>query len=208
LPEKEKAEPAAPKPKASSAAPKAEKPAAKPEKPAPKAEKPAPKPEAPREAKQDEEAPVARYAPSPPVAPKPAEEAPRAEKPAAPAPAKEKAPARRRDVEGLRKGLAKAREKEGFFGRLKALFVGRKEIDPQIVEEIEEVLLTSDVGVKTTAMLLDDIKDKLEKKELADTDKVWDALRAHASSILSIGSGGIALSARPTVVMMVGVNGV
>ncbi len=121
---------------------------------------------------------------------------------------KEKPPARRRDVEGLRRGLAKARDKEGFFGRLKALFVGKKEIDPQVVEQIEEVLLTSDVGVKTTAMLLDDIKDKLEKKELADTDKVWDALRAHAASILSIGSGGIALSARPTVVMMVGVNGV
>ncbi len=100
------------------------------------------------------------------------------------------------------------REKEGLFGRLRALFAGRKEIDPQIVEQIEEVLLTSDVGVKTTAALLDGIKEKLEKKELADEGKVWDALRDHATSILSIGGGGIAISAKPTVVMVVGVNGV
>jgi fused signal recognition particle receptor len=141
-------------------------------------------------------------APAPSVKPK---VEPRVEK--AP-PVSARAPARKRDVEGLRKGLAKVREKEGFFGRLKALFVGRKEIDPQVVEQIEEVLLTSDVGVKTTGLLLDSIKDKLDKKELADTDKVWQALRDHAAAFLSIGGGGIALSARPTVVMVVGVNGV
>lgn len=115
---------------------------------------------------------------------------------------------RRRDVEGLRKGLTKVREKEGFFGRLKALFAGKKEIDPNIVEQIEEVLLTSDVGVKTTARLLDAIKNKLAKNELGDTDRVWEALREDATSILSIGGGGITLSARPTVVLIVGVNGV
>jgi len=116
--------------------------------------------------------------------------------------------ARKRDVEGLRKGLTRVREKEGFFGRLKALFTGAKEIDPQIVDQIEEVLLTSDVGVKTTEALIADIKAALEKKELADNDKVWQSLRDHAVKILSIGGGGISLSAHPTVVMVVGVNGV
>jgi fused signal recognition particle receptor len=196
LPEKEK--PAAAKPEKPAAA-KPEKPAAaKPEKPAaePPREKPRAEPVAEAEPARAQEAPKKEEA--------------RAEKPAVPpaAAVKEKAPARRRDVEGLRKGLAKVRESEGFFGRLKALFVGKKEIDPQIVEQIEEVLLTSDVGVKTTAVLLEAIKGKLDKNELADTDKVWDALRQHATSILSIGGGGIALSARPTVVMVVGVNGV
>jgi fused signal recognition particle receptor len=129
---------------------------------------------------------------------------------AKPAPRKDAAPtsAHRRDVEGLRKGLTRVREKEGFFGRLKALFTGTKEIDPQIVDQIEEVLLTSDVGVKTTEALLANIKDALQKKELADNDKVWQSLREHAVKILSIGGGGISLSAHPTVVMVVGVNGV
>ena len=116
--------------------------------------------------------------------------------------------AHKRDVEGIRKGLTRVREKEGFFGRLKALFTGAKEIDPQIVDQIEEVLLSSDVGVKTTEALLADITDALQKKELADNDKVWQSLREHAVKILSIGGGGISLSAHPTVVMVVGVNGV
>ncbi|MEJ7733341.1 MAG: signal recognition particle-docking protein FtsY [Polyangiaceae bacterium] len=115
---------------------------------------------------------------------------------------------RRRDVDGLRRGLGKARGSEGLFGRLRALFTGKKEIDPDIVEQMEEVLLTSDVGVKTTALLLDDVRDRLAKNELADGDRVWDALRERAASILGIGGGGIALSASPTVVMVVGVNGV
>jgi fused signal recognition particle receptor len=200
LPEKEKAKDEA---RAEKAAPKADK-------PAPKADKPAPK-----EQPTAEPAPRVELKPAAPVkVTERAAEEPKVEKPAKPAapPVAEKpresAPARRRDVDGLRKGLAKVREKEGFFGRLKALFVGKKEIDPQIVEQIEEVLLTSDVGVKTTALLLDAIKDKLDKNELADNDKVWDALREHATALLSIGGGPIALSAQPTVVMVVGVNGV
>jgi fused signal recognition particle receptor len=130
-----------------------------------------------------------------------------------PIPAKDKAapsaPApRKRDVEGLRKGLTKVRESEGFFGRLKALFTGRKEIDPQIVEQMEEVLITSDVGVKTTELLLSDIRESLKKNDLANADRVWDALRDRATKILSGSGGGIVFSGRPTVVMVVGVNGV
>ena len=195
LPEKE------PEPKAPPA--KQEKPAA----PPPKQDPPKAKAAEPAPAKAEK--PAAPPTPKVDRAPEPKAEKVEPAKPAAP-PKQEKAapPTRKRDVEGLRKGLAKVREKEGFFGRLKALFVGKKEIDPQIVEQIEEVLLTSDVGVKTTGLLLDEIKAKLEKKELGDTDRVWDALREHATSILSIGGGGITLSATPTVVMLVGVNGV
>jgi fused signal recognition particle receptor len=203
--------------------------AAEPEKGAAPSAKPAPeatKPAAAKAAEKPAAAPAATTKPAPaakPSAPPPAaaqkpeiepEEVSVVEEPppaaAKPAPRKDAAPpsARRRDVEGLRKGLTRVREKEGFFGRLKALFTGAKEIDPQIVDQIEEVLLTSDVGVKTTEALLADIKEALQKKELADNDKVWQSLREHAVKILSIGGGGISLSAHPTVVMVVGVNGV
>jgi fused signal recognition particle receptor len=206
----------APEPPKKLEKPKAPEPvAAKPEKARPAETKPEkPKAEAKPEAKPEKPKPVEaagteKPAPEKPKA-EPAVEAKAVEKPATPEKPKERpqASTRRRDVEGLRKGLTKVRETEGFFGRLRALFAGKKEIDPQIVEQIEEVLLTSDVGVKTTALLLDAIKDKLDKNELADTDRVWEALREHATSILSIGGGGIALSAKPTVVMIVGVNGV
>ena len=111
------------------------------------------------------------------------------------------------DVEGLRKGLGKSREQEGFFGRLAKLIAGRKEIDPGIVDELEEILITSDVGVATTSSIIERIRDGLKKKELDDQEKVWAALRAEATRILSIGEGGLTLRTTPTVILMVGVNG-
>jgi len=113
------------------------------------------------------------------------------------------------EVQGLRRGLAKSRESEGFFGRLRSLFAGKRELDATLVSQIEEVLLTSDVGVETTALLIDRVRQGLAKGELSDTDKVWDALRAEAVKVLDVGgrSGGIALRGKPTVVLLVGVNG-
>jgi fused signal recognition particle receptor len=112
-------------------------------------------------------------------------------------------------VEGMRRGLAKSREGQGFFGRLRALISGKREIDASLVSEMEEVLLTSDVGVETTALLIDRVKQGLARGELSDAEKVWDALRSEAVKILDVEGrrGGIALRAKPTVVLLVGVNG-
>ncbi|MCS6900531.1 MAG: signal recognition particle-docking protein FtsY [Myxococcales bacterium] len=141
--------------------------------------------------------------------PKPAEVAPPPESVAlprrAPPTATPKA-ASERDVAKVRRGLARSTGDEGFFGRLSAL-VRRKEFPPELLDELQEVLLTSDVGVKTTDKLLERIRTGLERKELTDPARVWDALRQEAKQILSIGGGGITLVSRPTVVMMVGVNG-
>jgi fused signal recognition particle receptor len=114
-----------------------------------------------------------------------------------------------RDVQSLRKGLAKSRGDEGIFGRLKALFGGRREISPEITESIEEVLLSSDVGVQTTQEILERVRQTLSGSDLVDSDRVWEALRAEARRILSVDgkAGAFALRAKPTVVLMVGVNG-
>jgi fused signal recognition particle receptor len=120
-----------------------------------------------------------------------------------PAPA---APKPRKDVAGLRKGLAATRG--GFIARLTALFQGQKEIDPAILEQVEEVMLASDVGPKTTHAILGRLREALERNELRDADAVWSALRVEATRILGIGGGAIRTSAKPTVVLMVGVNGV
>jgi fused signal recognition particle receptor len=118
--------------------------------------------------------------------------------------------ASKKDVAGLRKGLAATRG--GFMARLKALFVGKKEIDPAILEQMEEVMISSDVGVKTTQAILGRLRDKLAKNELADSDAVWAALRAEATRILDVGQESRVSSRdgkhKPMVVLMVGVNGV
>ena len=116
---------------------------------------------------------------------------------------------RRAELQSLRKGLAKSRQSEGFFGKLKGIFVANREIDPEIAAEIEEVLLSSDVGVATTETILERIKNSLDKGELNNAEQVWEALREEARRTLSVDgrSGGITLGPQPTVVLMVGVNG-
>lgn len=137
--------------------------------------------------------PVSRREPTP-AAPKAAERSP--------------APPKARDVSNLRRGLAKSRDAEGFFGRLRALFVGKKELSADLATQVEEVLLSSDVGVETTNALLEHLKATLAKGELSDPEAVWGELRAQCLQILEgQNSGAIELSARPTVVLMVGVNG-
>src|ERR1700734_4047236 len=139
-------------------------------------------------------------APEPAVATAPAHE-PKSPPVASPAPARSP-----KDVAGLRKGLAATRG--GFIARLTALFQGKKEIDPAILEQLEEVMISSDVGVKTTQAILARLRERLAKNELADSNAVWAALRAEATRILAIGGGAIKASTKPTVVLMVGVNGV
>ncbi|HEY0468689.1 MAG TPA: signal recognition particle-docking protein FtsY [Polyangiaceae bacterium] len=114
-----------------------------------------------------------------------------------------------RDVDGLRKGLSKARATEGFFGRLRALFTGKKELNADIAGDLEEVLLSSDVGAETSALLLARVKEALSHGDLADPEKVWDALRAEAERIVSVDgtTGPLELRHQPTVVLLVGVNG-
>ena len=148
-----------------------------------------------------------------PAPPKPGEALKSVPPPAAEAAPAKAEPARKRttkrDVAGIRKGLATARG--GFIARLSAIFTGKKEIDPAILEEIEEVLLTSDVGVKTTQTIIERLRDALSKNELSDSDAVWNALRAEATRILegsSHDAGGLHVDKKPTVVLMVGVNGV
>jgi fused signal recognition particle receptor len=112
----------------------------------------------------------------------------------------------RKDVAGLRKGLAATRG--GFIARLTSVFQGKKEIDPAILEQVEEVMLSSDVGPKATSAILTRLRESLARNELRDSAAVWSALRSEATRILGIGGGAIRTSAKPTVVLLVGVNGV
>jgi fused signal recognition particle receptor len=193
----------APPKKESAPAPaiKSERPAAAP----PRAEETAPKPVA-----KSLDAPVA----VPDIAPVAAPPTPvvTSERPPAATPsAPPSAASSRKEIANIRRGLAATRG--GFIARLTAIFGGKKEIDPAILEQIEDVMLTSDVGVKTTQSILARLREGLDKNELRDSDAVWAALRAEATRILTVegpaaGGGKLRMSAKPTVVLMVGVNGV
>jgi fused signal recognition particle receptor len=111
-----------------------------------------------------------------------------------------------RDVAGLRKGLAATRG--GFVAKLTALFRGKKDIDPGLLDQIEEVMLASDVGPKTTTAILARLRASVEEQRIREPAAIWAALRAEATRILALGGGPLRISTKPTVVLMVGVNGV
>ncbi|MEN6437541.1 MAG: signal recognition particle-docking protein FtsY [Syntrophobacter sp.] len=107
----------------------------------------------------------------------------------------------------LRERLHKTREK--FVDRIDRLVLGRKEIDDDLLDELEEILITSDLGVKTTEMLLRTVADKVKRKELSDPAKLREQIRDEIRSVLSVDAPPLDYRAdRPFVVMIIGVNGV
>ena len=108
----------------------------------------------------------------------------------------------------LRKGLSKTRST--LTGRLDRLFLGKKEITDDLLDELEEILFTSDIGVTTTQRLIDSVREKVARKELKDLNRLKTVLRDHIHSFLEVTPVEHALPARgePLVILVIGVNGV
>ena len=113
--------------------------------------------------------------------------------------------------------------KKGFFARLKSglsktrtqltsgiadLVLGSKQIDEELLEDIETQLLMADVGVEATRRIIDDLTEKSERKELKDAQALMDRLKMLLSEILEPCSAPLELTHKPHVILMVGVNGV
>ena len=189
-------------PKAAPAEPKAE--------PAePKAEPAEPKAaptEAPRSVEPVRSEPTAAESDDSPSAPAVVAQAAVAVKLAAPASAASETESRER-VAILKKGLATTRG--GFIARLAQIFSRKKEIDPALLDEMQAVLITADIGPRTADKLLDRLRARLG--QLRDTDAVWAALSEEGRQLVQgTRSGGIVVGehGRPTTILVVGVNGV
>jgi fused signal recognition particle receptor len=115
---------------------------------------------------------------------------------------------RERKLRKLRQGLAQTRG--GFITKIGALFKEKKVIDPALLGELEEALITADVGAKTTEWFLTLLREALDKKELADPDAVWALLKREVKRALTVEAkpASAAGAAKPHTVMIVGVNGV
>ncbi len=114
-------------------------------------------------------------------------------------------PAKKR-ANALAPGLARTRS--GFVARLGAVFTGRKQIDPAVVDEIEKVLLTADIGVKTSQKLLEEIRSSLSRSELKDPDAVWAFLQQRSTELLALPAPALDFgAAKPFVLLVIGVNG-
>ncbi len=110
--------------------------------------------------------------------------------------------------QGLRQGLSKTRS--AFAGKLDRLFLGRKELTDDLLDELEEILFTSDIGVATTQELINSVKEKVARKELRDPEKLKSILRDHILSFVEVPTIEHPEPApgEPLVILVVGVNGV
>ncbi len=106
----------------------------------------------------------------------------------------------------LKNGLAKTRKQ--FVGTLDNLFYGDKEIDEEFLEELEEILLTSDLGVKTSYRLFSQIEEKVTHKELENPAHLRDFLQNEIGTILKRSESPWEIDNKPYVIMTIGVNGV
>ena len=171
-------------------------------------ETPEPEAEEPETEREPEAGPARRGAPraaapaEPAVSPPSEPEAARPPAQVIPFPA----PDRARKGAALAPGLARTRS--GFIARLGEVFAGKKQLDPATVDEIEKVLLTADIGVRTSQKLLEEIRSSLSRRELADPDAVWAFLRKRATEMLTLPAPPVDFgAARPFVLLIIGVNG-
>jgi fused signal recognition particle receptor len=108
-------------------------------------------------------------------------------------------------TQSLKQGLAKTRQQLG--GQLASLFGGGK-IDGETYEELETILLTSDIGVAATQKLLDNLKKRVKRENLEDTSALKNALKAELLSVLTPLEVPLQINNHaPFVIMLAGVNG-
>lgn len=113
--------------------------------------------------------------------------------------------------------------KTGFFARLKqglsktsasigegmaSLFLGKKVIDDELLEDIETRLLTADVGVEATAVIIQSLTQKVARKQLTDADALYKSLQAELAAMLKPVEAPLVITPKkPFVILVVGVNG-
>lgn len=114
--------------------------------------------------------------------------------------------------ETLDKGLSKT--KEGVFSKLARVVAGKSKVDDEILDDLEEVLITSDVGVETTLRIIERIEKRVSRDKYVNTSELKSMLREEIAALLTenniedVPEFTIATDKKPYVIMVVGVNGV
>lgn len=120
--------------------------------------------------------------------------------------------------------VAEAPEKLSVFARIKrgltrtssnlssglaSLLLGKKAIDDELLEEMETILLSADIGIDATTEIIDQLTTKVARKQLADSDALYDALKQALTDLLTKVEAPLVIEDRkPYVILVVGVNGV
>ena len=117
---------------------------------------------------------------------------------------------KKEEKESLDKGLEKS--SQGFFEKISKAVVGKSTVDEDVLDDLEEVLIASDVGASTTIKIIERIEQRVARDKFVGTDELDQILREEITGLLlenpHAGTGNIDETKRPYVIMVVGVNGV
>ncbi len=109
-------------------------------------------------------------------------------------------------LDRLKAGIEKTRT--GLVDRLEEAIAGRKEIDADLLEELEFALITADIGVNTASEILESIRQRVDRKQVGDAQQIKQLIAEHLLEILEAAERPIPrVTQPPAVVMLVGVNG-
>ncbi|MBU8883937.1 signal recognition particle-docking protein FtsY [Flavobacteriaceae bacterium JJC] len=117
---------------------------------------------------------------------------------------------KKEEKETLDKGLEKSNQ--GFFEKISKAVVGKSKVDDEVLDDLEEILIASDVGASTTIKIIQRIEERVARDKFVGTDELNTILREEISGLLlenpHSGTGNIDETKKPYVIMVVGVNGV
>ena len=106
----------------------------------------------------------------------------------------------------LKQGLSKT--KQSFNDKVNNVFSTFRKVDEELLEELEEALIMSDVGVETSTKIINNLRDKIKKQNIKEAEEVKQALREEIQEIFDSIDSSLHLETTPSVILVVGVNGV
>ena len=108
--------------------------------------------------------------------------------------------------EKLKQGMNKT--KNSFDEKISNVFKSFKKVDEDFLDELEEILIMSDIGMDTSSQIINNLRNRIKKEKLQDEEDVKNALREEMQKILDITDIRMHLDTKPSVILVVGVNGV
>ena len=108
--------------------------------------------------------------------------------------------------EKLKQGMNKT--KNSFDEKINNIFKSFKKVDEDFLDELEEILIMSDIGVDTSVKIIGNLRNRIKKEKIQDEEDVKTALREEMQKILDITDISLHLNTKPSVILVVGVNGV
>ena len=106
----------------------------------------------------------------------------------------------------LKQGLNKT--KESINEKINNVFSNFRKVDEDFLEELEEVLIMSDIGIETSTKIIENLRERIKKEKIEDEEQVKQALREEIETILDLPDRGLKLETKPSVILVIGVNGV